>query len=841
MFNKIAEKVAAFCGENSDFGVNLNASSAQKKAEVFLKWESLSDLLPYRSYDTEYGLFISERSIGFVLELGLFMGSEEKLENDLSGLFKSILPGGASAQFLLSAMPYVDHIIDGWGSSQSRKKDDSVSASGMLDMIEEKRSAYFRKMSEEGKSKFRIRDFRAIVSVSMPVKERSRIEKGKIADLKLQVKALFESRGSQTREFKPEDLINYVSDILNYDGSTKRSDKEWNKLDAINDQIIDRCRQYTIKDDGIGIDGGDYEMKFLSVARYPGSWTFDQMNLLLGDSENDYLKIPCPFLIHFGIEIESSKFKKTGMLAKASRVESQAASPLGNWIPALKREAEEWGFVREQLEKNERLVKTCYQVILIDKPKRITTSEQITLGLYRSHGRELSRDRFIVVPLLLGTMPLAWAEGMASDMKSLKKLKTTLSYEPVNLMPIQGEFKGTQTPGMLLTGRRGQLFYWYPFDTGFGNANYNVAVVGGSGKGKSVFMQNLAESILRNDGRIYVLDIGRSFEKQVKEFKGQFLEFTTGSSLCINPFSTINDRSKEAIEDALAILKPIIAMMAAPKAGTTDYEDALIAKALTEVWQAKGKEAGIGDIAEWFLERERSKEIKTELGVMLFLYTKKGAYGRYFNGEGNLDFNSRFFVAELVELKSRPDLQKVVVQILMLLVTNQVLLGDRKTASGLIFDEAWDLLQGKQGGEFIENLARTLRKYKGALITGTQNLDDFYSSSGAKAAFMNTDWLCCLAQKNESIALLKEAKKFKINASQQRMLESVDTKPGEYAEVMIMANNTGSVARLILDPFSRVLYSTTPEEVEAVRALQERGVSQKDAIEQVARERYGDE
>jgi conjugal transfer ATP-binding protein TraC len=176
----------------------------------------------------------------------------------------------------------------------------------------------------------------------------------------------------------------------------------------------------------------------------------------------------------------------------------------------------------------------------------------------------------------------------------------------------------------------------------------------------------------------------------------------------------------------------------------------------------------------------------------------------------------------------------------MLLITNQVILGGRRVESAIIFDEAWDLLKGKQGGEFIERLARTLRKYRGALVVGTQNLDDFYSSPGAEAAFMNSDWLCCLKQKSESIALLKKSEKFKINDYQQKMLESVTSKPGEYSEVMIITSEHASIGRLILEPFSRVLYSTKPEEYERVKRYEGDGKKLEEAVEQVAKEMYGD-
>ena len=832
MLNNLAKKIAQYFGESSEYGTNLKGSEVRRKAKEFLSYHSLSDLLPYESYDDEYGLFLGSSSIGFIFEIGLYVGSEGKLENELSGLFGSILPEGSNIQFLLSAMPKVEHIIDNWKVKENK--------GSIIGKLEEKRAKYFEELSRRGKGRFRIRDFRGLVSVSMPVSEKGPVVRSKIAELKEQVKSAFETRSGEAHVFRPEDLISYLSDILNYNESGGRSIGEWNPHNEIKYQIIDKDKQYGLNADSITMDEGEYEMRFLSVKRYPGAWGFGLMNNLIGDQFNDYLKIPCSFLIHLGVHIENGKFKKTGMLAKASRVESQASSPLGNWIPALKREAKEWEFVREQLEKNERLVRTGMQIVLIDKKESIGSSEQIVNSLYRANGWELKRDRFVVMLSLKSILPLSWGEDMALDMSYLKKLRTTLSHEPVNMMPLQGESKGCKKAGMLLAGRRGQLYYWYPFDESLGNTNYNVSVVGRSGAGKSVFMQELAVSILRKGGKVYVLDVGRSFEKQVKMLDGQFIEFSTESGLCLNPFSSIDERSKEHIEDALAVMKPIISMMAAPKEGTSSYEDSLIEKALMEVWSEKGSKAGIGDLAEWFLNQEEDRVTCQRIGTMLFPYTRDGAYGKYFNGKANIDFGARFFVTELEELKSKKDLQRVVVQILMLLITNQVILGGRRVESAIIFDEAWDLLKGKQGGEFIERLARTLRKYRGALVVGTQNLDDFYSSPGAEAAFMNSDWLCCLKQKSESIALLKKSEKFKINDYQQKMLESVTSKPGEYSEVMIMTSEHASIGRLILEPFSRVLYSTKPEEYERVKRYEGDGKKLEEAVEQVAKEMYGD-
>lgn len=76
---------------------------------------------------------------------------------------------------------------------------------------------------------------------------------------------------------------------------------------------------------------------------------------------------------------------------------------------------------------------------------------------------------------------------------------------------MQGEWIGTKSPGILLTGRRGRLLNRNPFDNKSGN--YNVSVVGRSGSGKSVFMQDLLLSGLRTGTKVFVLEVGRSFEK----------------------------------------------------------------------------------------------------------------------------------------------------------------------------------------------------------------------------------------------------------------------------------------------------------------------------------------
>ena len=269
--------------------------------------------------------------------------------------------------------------------------------------------------------------------------------------------------------------------------------------------------------------------------------------------------------------------------------------------------------------------------------------------------------------------------------------------------------------------------------------------------------------------------------------------------------------------------------MAAPTKGTTDPENSLIERAIFYVWGQKKNLATITDVARW-LEAQDDPKAK-DLGMVLTPYTKEGIYARYFEGVNNVNFTNPLVLIELEELKGNKDLQVVVLQIFMMTIANQVFLGDRKTPFYICIDEAWDLLESQQMGNFIGTLARRLRKYRGSLVVGTQGIEDFFSKPGAEAAFANSDWKCFLAHKKDGVSKVIQSGQYKVSEQQQRAMESVTTRQGEYSEIMICDGDGGySITRLVVDPFSNLLYSTKPEEFAQLQELQNQGLTITEAI-----------
>lgn len=804
---------------------------------AYFKTYSIKDLLGYESYRN--GIYINQTTAGFVLESMPLVGFTTDAHSTISNLFNMLLPEQSNIQFLLMADPFIGNVLDYWVSLRCKE-------GSMMQKLAMERSAYMKRLAGNEIKDMSARTFRVLISVTRPLTEKIPFETlaTELTELKERLITIFSMAHMQILDVVPETLLSLIDDFFGCgikEQDFRSSAIDYSPFDFIRDQAPLKNTVIEVLPKGLRLNGGEKMFSAYRVKKYPAGngnsnvWTQCDMGDLIGDAFQMLQQIHYPFFIHYGVHIPAQEELKVKFYAKHNHLEKQIRSPMMKYIPSMEKEWQEYQFVKRQLDDGHRFVRTNFTVALVAPEREIHKADQALLNVFQAKRFELMNDRNFHLQGFLTLLPMRFGDDFLTDLNSAKKLKTTISSESANLMPIQGEWVGTESPGMLLLGRRGQVTLWSPFDNKGGN--YNVSVVGRSGSGKSVFMQELMTATLGQGGRVFVLDVGRSFEKTCLLLGGQFIEFTTKVApgrkpLCINPFSTIDPTKKEESEDALAMLKSVICTMAAPTQGVTDLERTLLEKAMTETFQTFGRQTTLTKIAE-HLQSNTDQRAK-DLASMLYPYTKDGIYGKFFEGDANVDFTNPLVVVELEELKERKDLQSVVVQMVIVQITNQMFLGDRQTPFMITFDEAWDMLRGSQSGVFVETLARRLRKYNGSLVVGTQSVNDFYQTPGALAAYENSDWLCLLSQKPESINVLKENKRINLNDTMERYLHSVHTKSGHYAECMIVGSHGYAVTRLVLDPFSNILYSTKASEYAAVKALVDQGVPMVDAIEEVA-------
>lgn len=828
--NQMGQKLAEFFKESTPLD---GASSFKGNSGDMLNQDCLSDLLPYRLYDKSTKIFENASSFGFVLELPPTLGMSSQSQKEISALIRDIGEEGASVQCLMWADPRISSFLKNWSKPRNAKE-------GIFKRVADKKNDFFKELSLDGDVQPRI--FRFVFSYSIPKPSNEKNSSFFISSLiekRKKAVATFQRFGS-VLDVNAQDFLDILSGFVNVEqGVASHTRKKWNKDAFLSQQI--------------GLPGGGIEVRekeliyhgklktaFRSyeAVDFPDQWSMHLSGNLIGDFFNASYRMPSAFFIHYGIFFPLEDPIKMKLKSKGKLLDHQTKfASVAKACPEMVKESEENLFTQRQLMEGEKLVQTRLNVGLWSSLEKIHNSESILISLFQKYGFKLKECTFQHFHDFLFSLPMTWGESTPymRDYKRRMLLRTTLTLETANLIPFVGEWWGNSKQGQMLQGRRGQLATWDPFSS---DGNLNTVVVGPSGSGKSVFMQDLIMSELGRGTRVFVLDLGRSFEKLCHLLGGQYLFFSEGSRLNLNPFNLIKTEGDvESTNIILEMVSSIIATMAMP-AEKIDKERAdILSTIVKKVWDSKGRKATVDDVIS-FIEKtkfksELMKGATESLKEGLKKFSSQGVYANYFYGKKKINFEASFVVIETEELKNMPDLQAVILQIFALNISTQIFMGSREQRSLVCIDEAWDLLKSPQMEGFIESMARRLRKYNGALLIGTQGLKDFERSHGARAAFQNSNWLLMLGKDDDSINILKEKNLIAMDDQKEQMLNSLRKEDGKYSEVFIYHKGTGfhALCQLKLDPFSSLLYSTKASDFQAIEELKNRGIPIEKALE----------
>src|SRR5579885_226779 len=826
MFNKILDmtekfgkKIAHLMGDDSK---PMSHRSVNRKATNFLfDHHFISQLLPYETFDPETSLFTNKKSVGFILETTPLLGSSEEVENILTSVITDILPANVDMQFLLWASPKIAPILDAFEAARSKNEKFSWLAKKRTDYL--KKGAY---SSLSGFGSLLIRNFRTFIVVSAPIKQ---MDAHDLIGLREDIESSLKSINIGSRILDAQQFISIFFDIITPTQDLFHNDFVWNELDPLSTQLTNPEWRLRVKPDSLQFTSEDEVMEAhcLTVREYPNKATQWKTTENLGQLFNATLQIPCPFIMSFSLRKTNQEKAFTGAQLQSMNRESEAKSPLAKFKPSVNKEYEDWQFVRSRLSEGDSLVKTFYQVILFSKPEDSKFCERRLRDLYRANGWKLRKESFLQLQSWLAALPMMMTEGLFDDMKYFGRLKTMTAFNAVNVAPLQGEWKGSKTPSLLLPGRRGQIALWNPFDN---EGNFNIVIVAAPRKGKSALTNEYIMATLGAEGRVWVIDVGKSYEKTCKELGGQFIEFSESTNICLNPFTTITN-----INESMELLKPLLASMARPVTGAAEEEVNYLEKAIKAAWEKKGNKTTITTISEWL--SEHTDPVAQNLAHLLFSYTSSGSYARFFEGDCTIDFNNSFIVIELQALDSKKDLQRIIMQMLIFLISQAMYHGDRSQIKSCIIDEAWKQLNSndKSQAEFIEAGYRTAPKHRGNFISIAHSISDFHGNRMSKAAFDCSDFKIILGQTDEAINKLKQEKIMEIDGFRERLLKSLKITK-DFSECVIISPEGWSVHRIIFDPYARILYSTKGEEFDAVNRLTNNGMPLTEAIEQVVRQ-----
>ena len=592
------------------------------------------------------------------------------------------------------------------------------------------------------------------------------------------------------------------------------SNEDYDQTQLLREQIMGPGDKASLADRSIQIN--DTHIGVLSVKRLPKHARLTMMNHFIGDPRGLGNQITEPFMMTLTLHYPDQAKKGAAIRRNSQIVNYQAYGPMLRWVPRLAYKKHGFDIMLHTMEEGAVLVEMNFTLCMFARDEEaLGRLMSATKTYYGSFGLEMAEDRYVCWPVFFNTLPLF---PSAESIRLTHRFHSMAVKHAVNFAPILSEWRGTGDGGaVMLLSRRGQpvLFDLYDSDT-----NYNGIIIAESRGGKSFLTQQLIVDYLSKGGKVWVIDVGRSYYKLCKALGGTFISFNNDSDIILNPFTEVED-----IDEELDLLKAILAKMATPNGELEDFLLGRLEEAIKATWSRLQNTMTVSDVAMYL--KSQAEVAVQRLGDMLYPFTREGGYGSWFDGENNLNFNSNFVVLELEELSSKKSLQQVVLLQLISKIQHEMFV--QESSGGrfpqmVVVDEAWDLLNDKGMARFMEKGYRRFAKYHGSALVVTQTINDLYNSPSGQAIASNSAHMFILSMTGEAIEEARKNGRIAIGDYGFHMMRSVHVVPGKYSEVLIYTKTGWGVCRLVVDRPSQVLYSTKGPERNEVIAAMERGV-----------------
>jgi conjugal transfer ATP-binding protein TraC len=814
-----------------------------KAMRAMAERETLASLLPYQSWDPKRQLYFNRDSVGFVLHAAPATGLSETDLQVLGGIFREKHPAGTIIQVSLIADPHVERTLERWLTADGRA---APRTDNLLDAMAKNRVNYLRQgkwRSLFSDQSSMLRMYRLVISYTVPLDAAHGLDISEASlDATERMRDAFvgvlRSAHINAEVMQPQRFVTLLSGLLNPcdDAPPQLS---YDPLNPLNAQIVDPDTALLLGPGASSLvhKGVPYTLMSYVVRQFPEMWCGARNDELAGSFTSNTQRMPCPFWLTFVVRVPDALASQAMVTNKSARATQMATSPVAKYVPQWQLRKRDWDHVKRLMDNGDELLRGFFQVILLAPEGEEKRCEQELKSTYSALGWKLSKNRYAPLHGLLASLPMGICRDTDRALEVFGSYRSMTGASCANVAPWSAEWIGTKTPTLLLVGRRGQLVFWDPFDNDRGN--YNIACCATPGAGKSFFTQEWIFSCLRAGGLAYVIDAGHSYRNLCEVFGGTYIDFGDAQrQMRLNPFSSIRSDDDEFLKDQMPLLKLLFAQMASHNKPLDQKGNAILERAILQAWQARRNEATVDTVVEALrdnkTEHERLHDTAADIATMLYSYTSKGTYGTYFTGESNIDLDSSFVVLDLDALNRTPDLQAVVLRILMMRITQAMYLSGNKTRRKLcIIDEAWRLMRMGSTGDFIEEGFRVARKHGGSFMTVTQHISDWFQSETAKASYMCSDFTCFLRQQSTQVTTAKEKGYIDDSDGKVALLLGLDTVRGKYSEIAINTPTGITVTRLIVDPWTEKVYSTAPEEIDFIREQKRRGVPLMQAVDQL--------
>jgi conjugal transfer ATP-binding protein TraC len=321
--------------------------------------------------------------------------------------------------------------------------------------------------------------------------------------------------------------------------------------------------------------------------------------------------------------------------------------------------------------------------------------------------------------------------------------------------------------------------------------------------------------MLKENPRIFIVDIGGSYKKLCDNLSGQYMPFHLSTQISLNPFD-LNSDEKIPSSHKIKFLVGLVEMMTKEDdvAHIGKLERAEIEEAIQQVYE-KVKKPRLSDLKEILLKHPET-QIK-RFGRIMAPWCGDTPFGRVVDRETTIELTRPVVCFDLKGLEIYPDLQAVCLYLITDYVWREVQ-ADRGRMKFLVLDECWKLLESDSGAAFIGEVFRTFRKYYAGAIAISQNVDDFAKSKVASAILPNTSLKWVLSQRGADTARLKEV--LQLNDNEMASIAHLHQERGVYSQAFLMAGEQHAVVAIEPTPLEYWIATTDPRDLAKFEELQ---------------------
>lgn len=835
------------------FGLKLRPGADPRIYRMLLDREQLP--LPYREYDDENKIYhMDDGGLSVIFECRPYGGF-----NAEAGLTTamSCLPEGAAMQFILFPSGNITRIVDNWKVGKKRNEEIyALTRDNFAGFLESKTSTVI-----SANMRAQLCDYTLVVAVNLGgrAKEYSVFEqvtnllKGKVnkkkkdekeddfqeyqkrfkqlADIQKRVKAALSAANLFPMDMEPNALIRFIFSIFN-PRHDFRQIATWQGDGSMPYRMISNNTAVEVAEDHIRFDG--VYARSMSVKDYPYEWTCAMAEHLVGHPFG-MQTIESGMMLCLNIINEG----KTGIndVKRRSQIILSQKMP-EHLFPLLAMKQRDLAMANKELEKGKAIFHINYAIMAFaDSYDNLNNIAGQIKSYYRQLGFLLEEDLYINLPVMLSMLPGNYDGRMKQD---LARGRPVFMENAVDLVPCAADWGGnTAKAELFFITPRGQLF---AFDFFASNTNYNSFIIGTSGAGKSVALQYMAMNYMMSGNRIYIIDIGGSYENFCAILGGQYIDIKQENPICLNPWTDIEDKS--VYRDFQEFFMDWYWLMGCP----ADYKLAeeqemyiksYLALALDLTYEKYGRESSVDTVIECFKEvasqnqNGRMDSRCCDFIQVLGMYSSTGPYGKFFNGHCEIKLTSDIVVLENGSMENIPALRDPVLMILTFHIEKSIYLAHDLTRKSLVLiDEAHKFLGNPRVDGFIQQAYRRYRKHNAAMIIGTQGWEDL--ADGGKAGRViieNSAFQIFMAQSPASTEKLKNSTSHNFNEYEKQMIGSIRSIKGEYSEAVLLFEKTKIKIRIVLDDWMKRIYFTTPAMRTYIRARVAEGMSFKDALD----------